>query len=79
VHQLAVHTVGGVIQPGEPIMLIVPSSDALSVEAKVAPQDGDRVVLWRLAWLAMADLGRGIVRLPVRHPLVRVSRSWRVL
>jgi HlyD family secretion protein len=45
VHQLAVHTVGGVIQPGEPIMLIVPSSDALSVEARVAPQDIDQVYL----------------------------------
>ena len=34
VHQLAVHTVGGVISAGEPIMLIVPSHDALVVEAK---------------------------------------------
>ena len=30
VHQLAVHTVGGVIAAGEPIMLIVPSGDTLS-------------------------------------------------
>jgi HlyD family secretion protein len=42
VHQLAVHTVGGVITPqGEPIMLIVPEADALTVESKVAPQDID--------------------------------------
>src|SRR5262249_55705885 len=34
VHQLAAHTVGGVIQAGEPIMLIVPSLDSLTVEAK---------------------------------------------
>ena len=39
VHQLAVHTVGGVIQAGEPIMLIVPDADTLTVEVKVAPQD----------------------------------------
>ena len=33
-HELSVHTVGGVISPGEPIMLIVPDADALTVEAK---------------------------------------------
>jgi HlyD family secretion protein len=43
VHQLTVHTVGGVIQPGEPIMLIVPNADALSVEAKVSPQEIDQL------------------------------------
>jgi HlyD family secretion protein len=43
VHQLAVHTVGGVITPGEPIMLIVPEGDALVIEAKIAPQDIDHV------------------------------------
>ncbi len=43
VHQLAVFTVGGVINPGEPIMLIVPQDDKLQVEAKIAPQDIDQV------------------------------------
>ncbi|KJF72665.1 HlyD family type I secretion periplasmic adaptor subunit [Agrobacterium arsenijevicii] len=43
VHQLAVHTVGGVIAPGEPIMMIVPEVDKLVVEAKVAPQDIDQI------------------------------------
>ena len=44
VHQLAVHTVGGVITPqGEPIMLIVPEAEALTVEAKIQPQDIDQV------------------------------------
>jgi HlyD family secretion protein len=43
VHQLAVHTVGGVINPGEAIMLIVPDGDALVIEAKIAPQDIDHV------------------------------------
>lgn len=45
VHQLGVHTVGGVINGGEPIMLIVPGGDALVIEAKVAPQDIDQVRL----------------------------------
>jgi HlyD family secretion protein len=43
VHQLAVHTIGGVIAQGETIMLIVPENDALVIEAKVAPQDIDQV------------------------------------
>jgi HlyD family secretion protein len=45
VFQLAVHTVGGVISPGEAIMLIVPDADSLTVEAKVAPQDIEQVQL----------------------------------
>nr|WP_321182221.1 HlyD family type I secretion periplasmic adaptor subunit [Methylobacterium sp. Leaf122] len=43
VHQLAVHTVGGVVTPGEPIMMIVPRADALMVEARIGPQDIDQV------------------------------------
>jgi HlyD family secretion protein len=43
VHQLNVHTVGGVVSPAEPIMLIVPASDDLTVEAKIAPQDIDQL------------------------------------
>ena len=43
VHQLAVHTVGGVISAGEPMMLIVPDADALVVEARIAPQDIDQL------------------------------------
>lgn len=43
VHQLAVHTVGGVVAPGEPIMMIVPDIDKLVVEARVAPQDIDQI------------------------------------
>lgn len=43
VHQLAIHTVGGVVSPGETLMLIVPRSDALTVEAKIQPQDIDQV------------------------------------
>ncbi len=43
VHQLNVHTVGGVVNPGEPIMLIVPDSDKLVIEAKIAPQDIDQI------------------------------------
>ena len=40
---LKVHTVGGVINPGETIMDIVPSDDMLIIESKVSPQDIDVV------------------------------------
>ena len=43
VHQLAVHTVGGVVGPGETIMEIVPENDTLSVDAKVLPNDIDQL------------------------------------
>jgi len=41
--QLTVHTVGGVITAGEAIMLIVPQTDTLQVEAKVPPQEIDQI------------------------------------
>lgn len=40
---LAVHTVGGVIAPGEKLMDIVPTGEKLIVEAMVNPQDIDNV------------------------------------
>jgi HlyD family secretion protein len=43
VHQSIVHTVGGVINAGEPLMLIVPEADELSIEVKVSPQDIDQL------------------------------------
>ena len=43
VFRLAIHTVGGVVTPGSPIMDIVPEKEALIVEARVSPVDIDRV------------------------------------
>ncbi len=43
VEQSTVHTVGGVITAGDTIMLIVPQADDLQVEAKVNPQDIDKL------------------------------------
>jgi len=43
VFQSTVHTIGGVIPAGEAIMLVVPVRDRLTVEAKVNPQDIDKV------------------------------------
>jgi HlyD family secretion protein len=46
-----VHTVGGVIQAGDAIMLIVPGADNLMVEAKVSPHDIDQVQVGQSAVL----------------------------
>ena len=51
VHQLAAHTIGGVVSPGDAIMLIVPEADVLAVEAKVLPQDIDQLHLGQSAGL----------------------------
>lgn len=39
VHDLSVFTVGGVIKPGETVMTIVPNTDALAVDLRIAPKD----------------------------------------
>ena len=43
VHELAVHSAGSVIGPGEPLMLIVPEGEVLIIRARVRPQDIDSV------------------------------------
>ncbi len=40
---LSVHTEGGVVGPGDPLMEIVPLGDKLQVAARVSPQDIDKV------------------------------------
>jgi HlyD family secretion protein len=45
VHELAIHTVGGVVAPGDVLMQIVPIDDLLAVDARVRPQDIDQMHL----------------------------------
>ena len=54
VHELSVHTVGGVIAPAEQIMLIVPDADALAVDVKIAPRDIDQVYVGQTATMRFA-------------------------
>jgi epimerase transport system membrane fusion protein len=42
---LTVHTIGGVIAPGAPILSIVPDGSELTITAEVSPIDIDRVVI----------------------------------
>lgn len=45
VFQLAVHTIGGVVNPGEPLMLLAPDQRALTVEARIATRNIDQIQL----------------------------------
>ncbi|MGI9425808.1 MAG: HlyD family type I secretion periplasmic adaptor subunit [Hyphomicrobiaceae bacterium] len=58
VHQSKVHTVGGVINASETVMLIVPKADNLTVEAKVAPKDIDQLQHGQTAILRFAAFNR---------------------
>ena len=58
VHQLAVHTFGEVVTSGNPVMLIVPDADVLSVEARVPPQDIDQLHLGQPAGLRFSGLNQ---------------------
>ena len=47
VHELSVHTQGGVIGPAEQLMLIVPSGELLTIEARIPSSEIDQVVVGR--------------------------------
>ncbi|MBJ6124053.1 HlyD family type I secretion periplasmic adaptor subunit [Microvirga splendida] len=49
VHQLNVHTIGGVISPAEPVMNIVPVNEKLELEARVLPNEIDQVKIGQKA------------------------------
>ena len=49
VHELAVHTIGGVIAPGDTLMKIVPENGKLIIEARVSTTDIDEVQIGKLA------------------------------
>jgi HlyD family secretion protein len=58
VFQSAVHTVGGVITAGEPIMMIVPEADNLAVEAKTNPAEIDQLQIGQRALLRFTNFNQ---------------------
>lgn len=58
VHELSVFTVGGVINAGEIVMMIVPIEDQLAIEVRVAPSDIDQVSVGRRTKLTFPSLNR---------------------
>ncbi|KQW28155.1 hypothetical protein ASE36_17130 [Rhizobium sp. Root274] len=51
IHQLSIHTIGGVILAQETLMLIVPQSDLLVADVRISPQDIDQVHMGQGAFL----------------------------
>lgn len=58
VHQMNVHTVGGVIGAGEQLMLVVPDTDELTAEVKIAPQDIDQLYIGQTASIRFSAFNR---------------------
>ncbi len=58
VHDLAVHTVGGVIGAGEILMLIAPAEDGLAIETRLPAKDIDQVAIGQTARVVMPALDR---------------------
>ncbi len=57
---LAVHTEGGVIMPGTPILDIVPDDEELVIDARVSPLDIDRVHIGLTAEVRFSAFKQGI-------------------
>jgi HlyD family secretion protein len=60
IHQLAAHTLGGVIRPGDTIMEIVPDSDDLQIEARLQPNDIDQVRMGQQAYVRFSAFNQRV-------------------
>ena len=60
VHEMAVHTVGGVVTPADPIMLIVPDGDELALEVQIVPKDIDQLQVGQKAMLRMTAFNQRV-------------------
>ena len=60
VHEMAVHTVGGVVTPAEPIMLIVPDDDQLALEVQIAPKDIDQLQVGQRAMVRLTAFNQRV-------------------
>lgn len=54
VHELAVHTIGGVIAPGQTVLAIVPDNEKLAVELRLSPIDIDQIRLGQRVMLRLS-------------------------
>lgn len=72
VHELTVHTIGGVVRAADSLMLIVPSATALAVDAKIAPREIDRVHAGQKVALRFSTFNQRMTP-EIEGELVRVS------
>lgn len=55
---MQVHTTGGVVRPGEPLMSIVPMGERLVVEAMVRPEDVDAIAVGQTGHVRISAFAR---------------------
>ncbi len=72
VNQLAVHTIGGVVRPGDALLSIIPQDDNLVIDAYVDPKDIDSVHVGLKAKVRITAF-RGRSTAPLDGVLVQVS------
>jgi HlyD family secretion protein len=60
VHQLAVHTIGGVIRAGDTVLQVVPDSEELQVEVRVQPTDIDQVRSGQKAFVRLSAFNQRV-------------------
>lgn len=80
VHELAVHTLGGVVAPGETLMLVVPEADGLVVEAQVPPASINEVSPGQAAHLRFTAFNQAttpVVQATVVHVAADASENPR--
>lgn len=58
VHELSIHTVGGIATAAEQLMLIVPEHDNLTIQARVSPTDVDQVLVGTPARLLLTAFAK---------------------
>jgi len=59
IHDLGVHTAGGVVAPGEVLMTLVPDGDALEVDARLSPDKIDQVRIGQGARVRLSAFDAG--------------------
>lgn len=60
VNGMQVHTVGGVVPPGQPLADIVPQNEELIVEARVSPIDIDRIAVGQEAMIRFSSFSSSV-------------------
>ena len=59
INDLAIHTTGGVVSPGEVLMTVVPDGDALEVDARLSPEKIDQVRIGQVARVRLSAFNAG--------------------
>lgn len=72
VHDLAIHTIGGVINSAETLMEIVPEDSKLTVECRIQPQDVDQLTVGQPTTLRLTAFNRNTTP-ELEGKLIRVS------